>query len=57
MIKQHDIIFHIEEDEQKISVEAKINPKDAIIILDTLFRLLEKKGIIGTEETKEAIEE
>lgn len=56
MIKQRDIIFHIEEDEDSINVEAKVKAHDAIIILDALFRLLEQKGIIGTEETKEEIE-
>lgn len=57
MIKQREIIFHIEEDEQNINVKVKIKPYDAIIILDALFRLLEQKGIIETEETKEEIEE
>lgn len=57
MIKQRDIIFHIEEDEPKINIKVKIKPYDAIIILDALFRILEQKGIIGTEETKEEIEE
>lgn len=56
MIKQRDIIFHIEENKYGINVEAKVKPHDAIIILDALFRILEQKGIIGTEETKEEIE-
>ena len=56
MIKQRDIIFHIEEDECNINVEAKVKPHDAIIILDALIGILEQKGIIGTEETKEEIE-
>ena len=56
MIKQRDIIFHIEEDEYRTNVKAKVKPHDAIIILDALFRLLEQNGIIGTEETKEEIE-
>ena len=56
MIKQRDIIFHIEENECGINVEAKVKPHDAIIILDALFRTFGAKGIIGTEETKEEIE-
>ena len=56
MIEQRDIIFHIEEDEYSINIEAKVKPHDAIIILNALIRLLEQKGIIGTEETKKEIE-
>lgn len=57
MIKQCEIIFHIEENKQNINIKVKIEPDDTIIILDALFRLLEQKGNIEIEETKEGIEE
>lgn len=56
MIKQREIIFHIEENEQSINVKTKIEPKDAIIILGTLLRFLGEKGLIGPEKTKKEIE-
>ena len=54
--KERNIIFHIKENEHGISVETEVNLSDAIIIIDTLFKTLEQKGIIEIEKTKKEIE-
>lgn len=55
MIEQ-DIIFHITKDKKRINVKVEINIEYAIIILETLYDMLEKKGYIESEETKKEIE-